>query len=207
MDKHLHIFGIAGGSGSGKTTIAQNLAESVSTEEVVLITHDSYYRDQSHVDPAERVKTNYDHPKSLETELLVEHLRALQRGEAINVPVYDFVHHTRSQKTQHVEPKPVIVVEGILLFVSPDLRELFDLKVFVDTPDDIRFIRRMKRDIQERGRTMESVVEQYLGTVRPMHHEFVEPSKAYADIIVPEGGHNARAMELLSSALEHILAS
>ena len=199
------IIGVAGGTGSGKTTVANAIVRRVRAEHLAFVQHDAYYRDQSHLPLSERVHTNYDHPDSLETELLIEHLRQLRAGHSIEMPTYDFAKHTRSSHTQRVEPRPVILVEGILIFVDRALRELFDIKVFVDTDADIRFIRRLRRDIAERGRTVESVIEQYLETVRPMHMEFVEPSKRYADIIIPEGGFNTVALDMLVARVETML--
>ena len=181
------IIGIAGGSGSGKTTIAQAMANEIGAENCAHILHDSYYRDQSDLEEAARAQVNYDHPDSLETELLVEHLHALQHGAAVDIPRYDFAIHNRCQETDHVEPKPVVLIEGVLALAEPALREVMDLKIFVDTASDLRFMRRLERDINERGRTRESVYEQYLATVRPMHVKFVEPSKTHADLVIPEG--------------------
>ncbi len=199
------IVGVAGGSGSGKTTIAQAIYEQLGPENVAYIPHDAYYHDLSHLPPEERAKRNFDHPDSLDTALLIEHLQKLKRGEAVDIPVYDFATHTRRPETRHIEPKPIIVVEGILVFVEPKLRDLMDIKIFVDTDADIRFIRRLTRDIRERGRTMESVIRQYLETVRVMHLEFVEPSKRYADIIIPEGGFNTVALDMVISRLRAML--
>jgi len=199
------VIGIAGGTGSGKTTVAQVILDRVGEEHIAYLPHDAYYKDNSHLPPAERVKINYDHPDSLETTLLIEHLKRLRAGHPIQRPVYDFTTHSRTTETVTVEPRPIIMVEGILIFAEPDLRPLFDVKIFVDTDADIRFIRRLVRDIEERGRTMESVVAQYLSTVRPMHLEFVEPSKRYADIIIPEGGLNAVAMDMVVARIEALL--
>ncbi len=199
------VIGIAGGSGSGKTTVAQALMERVGARHVAFLPHDAYYRDFGHLPPEERAAINYDHPDSLETGLLVEHIRALQRGQAIERPVYDFTRHARAARTVRVEPRPIILVEGILIFAEPDLRRLFDIKIYVDTDADIRFIRRLLRDVEERGRTVESVIRQYMTTVRPMHLEFVEPSKRYADIIVPEGGFNTVALDMLTARLQALL--
>ena len=191
------IIGVAGGTGSGKTTVSQEILRRVGAERIAFIQHDSYYRDRSHLSPEERAKLNYDHPDSLESELLVVHLQQLQRGQPVDVPVYDFTIHTRTDETRCVEPKRVILVEGILIFAEPALREMFDVKIWVDTDADVRFIRRLRRDITERGRTVKSVIEQYEGTVRPMHLEFAEPSKRYADVIIPEGGFNTVAMDMV----------
>jgi len=181
------IIGIAGGSGSGKTTIAEAMVQDIGPSAAELILHDSYYRDLSHLTPEQRAQVNYDHPDSLETELLVEHLRALLRGEPINKPLYDFTVHNRRPETERIEPKPVILVEGLMVLADRALRDLMDLKIYVDTDPDLRVMRRLERDIRDRGRTMESVFEQYLGTVRPMHLRFVEPSRAHADLVIPEG--------------------
>lgn len=199
------VIGVAGGTGSGKTTVSRQIQAAVGPEHMVYLEHDSYYRDHSHLPPDERARCNYDHPDSLDTPLLVSHIRALCRGEAIAVPTYDFAEHTRRPETHTVQPAPIILVEGILIFVEPDLRDLLDMRLYVDTDADLRFIRRLQRDIQERGRTLNSVVTQYLSTVRPMHLEFVEPSKRYADIIVPEGGNNRVAMDLIASRILAIL--
>ena len=199
------VIGIAGGTGSGKTTVAQSILQRSGPERVAYIQHDAYYKDLSDLPPAQRSTTNFDHPNSLETELMVEHVRALKAGEAVELPTYDFTNHTRKKETIRVEPKPVILVEGILLFVDATLRELCDVKLFVDTDADIRFLRRLQRDIHDRGRTTESVIQQYLATVRPMHLEFVEPSKRYADLIIPEGGLNEVAMDVVIARIENKL--
>lgn len=200
------IIGICGGTGSGKTTVANRILESVSTDEVVFIQQDSYYRDLQDLPLDLRQVANFDHPDALDNDLLVNHVRKLRAGEAIDLPLYDFKANARLVETRRVEPKPIVIVEGILIFAEPRLREHLDIKVFVDTPDDIRFIRRLRRDIAERGRTVESVIEQYLGTVRPMHMQFVEPSKRYADVIIPEGGHNLVSIDLLSGKIRERLA-
>ena len=199
------IVGVAGGSGSGKTTIAQTIYKRLGPENVAYIPHDAYYHDLSHIPPEDRRRRNFDHPDALDTPLLIHHLHQLKRGEPVDIPVYDFATHTRRPETRRVEPRPIILVEGILVFVEPALRDLMDIKIFVDTDPDIRFIRRLLRDIQERGRTMESVIEQYLSTVRPMHLEFVEPSKRYADIIIPEGGFNTVALDMVIARLRSML--
>lgn len=191
------IIGVAGGTGSGKTTVAQEILQRVGPDRIAYIQHDSYYRDQSHLPFHERARVNYDHPDALESELLVEHLKALRAGRPVEVPIYDFTTHTRRPETRRVEPRRVILVEGILIFADRALREMMDVKIFVDTDADIRFIRRLQRDLRERGRSMGSVIEQYLSTVRPMHLEFVEPSKRYADIILPEGGFNVVALDMV----------
>ncbi len=201
----LLVIGVAGGTGSGKTTVVQKIVEALDARDVVVLQHDSYYRDRSHLSPEERAHINYDHPDALETELLVAHLQQLVAGNPVEIPVYDFATHTRRPKTIRVEPTSVVILEGILVFVDPKLRSLMDMKIFVDTDDDVRFIRRMERDIRERGRSRKSVVQQYLSTVKPMHLEFVEPSKRYADIIIPEGGYNVVAVDLLVSKLKSLL--
>ena len=191
------VIGIAGGTGSGKTTVANAIVRTVGEERIAFLSHDAYYRD--FVDLPKNILDgkNFDHPDSLESELLVRHLRALKSGAAVEMPVYDFKVHRRSGETKRVEPRKVILVDGILLYVEAELRKLFDVKVFVDTDPDVRLIRRIKRDIAERGRTLDSVVEQYESTVRPMHLEFVEPSKRYADVIIPEGGQNRVGVEMI----------
>ena len=199
------IIGVAGGSGSGKTTIAASVVEIVGPQHVALVPHDAYYRDQSALSLEERALINYDHPDSLETELLAEHLKRLRAGESIDRPVYDFSTHTRSEETVAVDPESVILVEGILVLAEPTLRDLMDLRVYVDTDADLRLLRRLRRDIVERQRSADSVLEQYEATVRPMHIQFVEPSKRFADIIVPEG-YNPSAVGTVSSMIRHYLA-
>lgn len=196
------VIGIAGGTGSGKTTVAQVILERTGAEHLALVPHDAYYRDLSELSETQRAMVNFDHPDSLETELLVTHLKALNRWEAVDIPVYDFSAHARTNRTQRIEPQPVILVEGILVFAEPELRALFDVKIFVDTPPDIRFIRRLQRDMIERGRSIESIIRQYETTVRPMHLEFVEPSKRHADVIIPEGGLNTVAMDMVVARIE-----
>jgi uridine kinase len=200
------IVGIAGGTGSGKTTVARSIQEKVGKERIEWISHDSYYREFEGLDPAERDHINFDHPDSLESELLARHLDALRKGFPVDVPIYDFNTDRRKPETHHVEPKKVIIVEGILVLAELELRKRIDIKLFVDTPSDIRFVRRLVRDVKTRGRSLESVVEQYLSTVRPMHEEFVEPSKRYADLIIPEGGENQVALDAIISRVEHLLA-
>jgi uridine kinase len=195
------IIGICGGTGSGKTTIARKIIETVGSDKVALITQDSYYRNLADMPLDERHQVNFDHPDSIDSEMLANHLKRLKLGQPIEMPIYDFKTHTRSEKTQRIEPKPVIIVEGILIFAEPKILNLLDVKIYVDTPDDIRFIRRLQRDIRERGRTVESVIEQYFSTVRPMHFEFVEPSKRYADIIIPEGGNTEIGIEFICSKI------
>ena len=199
------VIAVAGGTGSGKTTVANEILERVGAEHIAYIPHDAYYRDLSHLPPQERDQVNFDHPDSLETELLAEHLKELRASRAVEIPTYDFTTHTRTQQTRRVEPAPVVLVEGILVFAEPELRELFDVKLYVDTDADVRFIRRLQRDIEERGRSVKSVCEQYLRTVRPMHLEFVEPSKRYANVIIPEGGFNEVAIEMVAARLRDLL--
>ena len=198
------MIGLAGGSGSGKTTIAASIVDAIGPADVVLIQHDAYYRDQTDIPLEERAKANYDHPDSLETPLLVEHLEALLKGHTVQRPVYDFTVHNRSSDTVTVEPKPVVIVEGILVLYEPELRALMDLKVYVDTDADLRIVRRLERDIKERERDFDSVRDQYLGTVRPMHLQFVEPSKRYADIVIPEG-YNLGAVGTVVSMIREVL--
>lgn len=203
MDRPL-VVGIAGGTGSGKTTVAHKLAAAMPADRCVTIEHDAYYRDQSHLSPEERAKTNYDHPDSLETSLLVEHLRELRAGRVVEIPIYDFSTHTRKRETRRIAPARVIIVEGILVFTDASLRALLDIKIFVDTDADIRLIRRIRRDLEQRGRTFQSVRDQYYATVRPMHIEHVEPSKRWADLIVPEGGDNHVALDVILGQLWRI---
>jgi len=199
------VIGVAGGTGSGKTTVTEQILKRVGEQRIAFIPHDAYYRDLVHLPLNLRQQINFDHPDSLETDLLVEHLTQWREGHTVQVPIYDFTTHTRTQQTRCVEPQRVAIVEGILIFAEPRLRELFDVKLYVDTDADIRFIRRLRRDIAERGRTAESVVAQYLNTVRPMHLEFVEPSKRYADVIIPEGGFNQVAMDMVVARIERLL--
>ncbi|HFQ95180.1 MAG TPA: uridine kinase [Anaerolineae bacterium] len=201
------VVGVAGGSGSGKTTVVHRILDRVGWDRIAYLPHDAYYKDASHLPWNQRIHLNYDHPNSLDNDLLIAHLKMLLRGEPVDAPIYDFSTHTRSPETRRVLPSPVILVEGILVFVDPRLRDLMDIKIYVDTPADERFIRRLLRDIRERGRTVESVVEQYQTTVRPMHMKFVEPSKQYAVIIIPEGGHNDVAMEMVIGRIEALLAA
>jgi uridine kinase len=191
------IVGVAGGSGSGKTTVVRRLVDALGGDDVAVLHHDSYYRDASHLPPPERAAINYDHPDSLETELLIEHLEALLAGRAVHVPVYDFAHHIRTDRTERVEPRPVIILDGILILWDRRLRELMDVKLFVDADADVRLGRRLRRDMEERGRSADSVLGQYMDTVRPMHLEFVEPSKRYADVIIPRGGHNRVGVDMV----------
>lgn len=198
------VIGVAGGSGSGKSTVVRRIVDSVGQEQVSVLEHDRYYRDRNDLRLEERASLNYDHPDALETDLLVRHVMALRAGDAVDAPVYDFARHARTPSTSRIPARRALIVEGILIFADPALRGLMDIKVFVDTDDDTRVIRRLQRDVAERGRTMESVIEQYLATVKPMHLEFVEPSKRYADIIVPVGGHNAVAIDLLLSLIRSV---
>jgi uridine kinase len=198
-------IGVAGGTGSGKTTVANVILERVGKKQISYLPHDAYYRDFGNLPPDQKAAKNFDHPDSLETELMIEHIRQLKRGKPVEIPVYDFSTNSRTEKTTRVEPRPVIIVEGILLFADKELRELLDIKIFVDTDPDIRFIRRLQRDITERGRTTESVIQQYLKTVRPMHLDFVEPSKRYANVIIPEGGLNEVAMEMVIARIESLV--
>jgi uridine kinase len=199
------VIGIAGGTGSGKSTVASVILKRVGAKHIALLPHDAYYRELHMLPVEERQRINFDHPDSLETDLLVEHVKQLKAGNAIEMPVYDFTTHSRTEKTIPIEPRRIILVEGILIFYEMELRKLFDVKIFVDTDADIRFIRRLQRDIIERGRTTESVIKQYLGTVRPMHMEFVEPTKRYADVIIPEGGLNTVAMDMVIARIESVL--
>lgn len=199
------VIGIAGGSGSGKTTVAQEILRRVGTGRIAFLQHDSYYKDLSGLPPAQRDEINFDHPNSLETDLLIQHIAALRDGKPIEVPIYDFSTDSRTDQTFTVQPQRVILVEGILIFTEAALREMFDVKLFVDTDADLRFIRRLERDISERGRSTESVIKQYQTTVRPMHLEFVEPSKRYADVIIPEGGFNTAALDMVVARIEALL--
>ena len=200
------VIGVAGGSGSGKTTVVRRIVDSLGSGHVTLLQHDRYYRDRNDLRLEERAALNYDHPDSLETDLLVQHVSDVKRGRAVDVPTYDFARYARLAETEHVQPRRALIVEGILIFADAALRDLMDIKVFVDTDSDTRFIRRLQRDVAERGRTMESVIDQYQTTVKPMHLEFVEPSKRYADVIVPLGGHNTVAIELLLTMLRSVKA-
>jgi len=202
--KHI-VIGVAGGSGSGKTTVSEAILDRVGRDRIAYLQHDSYYKDRSHLPPEERANANFDHPDALESELLALHLSDLKSGRAVEVPVYDFTTHTRKKETVRVEPRKVILVEGILIFAEKTLRDLMDVKVFVDTAADIRFIRRLQRDLTERGRSVQSVIRQYMETVRPMHLEFVEPSKRYADVIVPEGGFNLTAIDMIVARIKDMM--
>jgi uridine kinase len=199
------VIGIAGGTGSGKSTIAKNIAAALPAAEVATIDHDAYYRDRPDLTAEERAQVNFDHPDALETSLLIEHVRALRAGQTVEIPAYDFTTHRRLPETRSVEPSPIVIVEGILVFVDPALRALLDIKVFVDTDADIRVFRRIRRDLSQRGRSFESVRDQYYRNVRPMHLEFVEPSKRYADLIIPEGSENLVALEAVVARIRAIL--
>lgn len=200
------VIGIAGPSGSGKTTLAHGILERIGAEKIAFLPHDAYYRNQDEMSLEQRLLTNYDHPDSLETDLLIEHIQALKAAQAVDIPVYDFKLYTRSPKTLRIEPRPIVLVEGILIFTELKLRQLFDVKVFVDADADICFIRRLKRDIIERGRSVDSVINQYLSTVRPSFIEFVEPSKRFADVIIPEGGLNSVASDMVVARLHGLIA-
>ncbi len=199
------VIGVTGGSGSGKTSVCRSIFSQFSEHSILLFEQDSYYKDQGELSFKERLATNYDHPFAFDTDLLIEHLEALIHYQAIDKPVYDYEAHTRSKVTVHQEPKEVIILEGILILEDERLRDLMDIKVYVDTEDDIRIIRRIKRDMEERGRTLDSVIHQYLSVVKPMHHEFIEPTKKYADLIIPEGGENQVAIDLMCTKIASIL--
>jgi uridine kinase len=199
------VIGVAGGTASGKTTVVQAILDRVGRERIAHIQHDSYYKDLSHLPLEERRQFNFDHPNALDTELLVQHVRELRQGHSVEVPTYDFSTYCRLPQTRTVHPKPVVILDGILILSEAALRELIDVKIYVDTDADLRLIRRMQRDVAERGRNVESVIQQYLSTVRPMHLEFVEPSKRYADVIIPLGGHNVAALELVTARILSLL--
>ncbi|WP_088102585.1 uridine kinase [Halalkalibacter urbisdiaboli] len=199
------IIGVAGGTASGKTTVAKEIFEEFSEQSIVLIEQDAYYKDQSHLSFEERLQTNYDHPLAFDSELLLEHLQMLANRRGIDKPVYDYKEHTRSNEVVRIEPKDVIILEGILILEDERLRDLMDIKLFVDTDADIRIIRRLSRDISERGRSIESVIEQYTDVVRPMHLQFIEPTKRYADVIIPEGGKNRVAIDLMVTKIRTII--
>lgn len=204
MRKPLTI-GVAGGTGSGKSTVARNILELAGASQVAYLCHDSYYFDHSALNLEERSKVNYDHPSSLDNALFAEHIRALQKGTSIETPIYEFATHARKTETRTIMPRRVILIEGILIFACPEIRRLIDIRVFVDTDPDIRFIRRLSRDIRDRGRSPQAVIDQYLATVRPMHMEFVEPSKKHANIVVPEGGMNEVAIDILNTKIQSVL--
>lgn len=199
------VFGVAGGTASGKTTVAQTILDAVGASQVAYLPHDAYYRDRSDLVLAERARLNYDHPNALETELMVSHVQQLLAGQAVAVPIYDFTRHRRTAETTTVQPSPIILVEGILIFTNRDLRALMDIKVYVDTDPDVRFIRRLLRDMNERDRSLDAIIKQYLETVRPMHLEFVQPSKRHADVIIPKGGLNKVALDMVVSRIKDLL--
>lgn len=204
MNKPL-IIGVAGGTASGKTSVSRTLYDTFSDRTITLLRQDDYYNDQSHMTIEERIKTNYDHPLSIDSDLLVKHLKQLMNGESVEKPMYDYANHTRSDVTETIAPTKIIIVEGLFVLEEVQIRELLDIKVFVESDDDIRFIRRLLRDTTERGRTIESVINQYIGSVKPMHEQFVEPTKKYADIIVPDGKTNTVALDLLITKINSIL--
>lgn len=206
-DPKMIVIGIAGGTGSGKSTFSHELVSRLQTNRIVYISHDSYYKDLDHLPLEERTRLNFDHPDALDNELMVEHLKKLHLGEAVDIPVYDFKTFTRTNQVERIAPQPVILVEGILIFAVQEIRDQLDFKIFVDTDADIRFMRRLKRDLVERGRTMESVYEQYLREVKPMHEAFVEPSKRYADLIVPFGGRNKAALDMVAAKIRDHLSA
>ena len=201
------LIGVAGGSGSGKTTVVRRIVDAIGADDVVVLHHDAYYRDAAHLTMEEREKINYDHPDSLETELLVRHLRTLLDGKPVDIPIYDFARHVRRPETDRTQPRPVIILDGILILWDRRLRELMDVKLFVDADADVRLGRRLRRDMEERGRTPDSVLTQYMATVRPMHLEFVEPSKRYADVIIPRGGHNEVGVAVVVATIRNRLSS
>jgi uridine kinase len=201
------IIGVCGGSGSGKTTVVRKIVDGLGDAQVSVIDHDRYYWDHPDLRLEDRAGLNFDHPSALDTDLLIRHVRDLRQGRDVEVPVYDFTRHVRTPATETLHPRPAVIVEGILIFVDPALRELMDVKVYVDADDDIRFIRRLRRDLTERGRTLESVIDQYMATVKPGYHEFIEPTKRYADIIVPQGGHNGVAIGMLLSLIRGLTSS
>jgi len=200
-----YIIGVGGGSGSGKSTAVQNITQVLKSSQYVILPQDAYYKDQHDLSMEQRAKINYDHPESIETQLLVQHIQKLKEGYDIERPVYDYSIHQRSNTVIKISPAPIILVEGILIYENEELRDLFDLKLFIDTPSDIRFIRRLQRDMAERGRDMQSVIDQYLETVRPMYDEFIEPSRRYADVIIPEGGRNWQALDLVLNQIRRMV--
>ena len=205
MRKKTIIIGVTGGSGSGKTSVSRAILANFPNAKIAMIEHDSYYKDQSHLTFEERVTTNYDHPLAFETDLLINHLKELIADRPVDIPIYDYTQHTRSEKSYRQEPQDVFIVEGILVLEDQRLRDLMDIKLFVDTDDDIRIIRRIKRDMQERGRGLDSIIEQYTRVVKPMYHQFIEPTKRYADIVVPEGVSNLVAIDLINTKVASIL--
>lgn len=201
------IIGVAGGSGSGKTTVVRHIIDTIGEEDILLIQHDSYYRDLKHLSFEERTKQNFDHPSALETELMIRHIKALKEGYQVEIPIYDFTRHIRKDETQLANPKKIILLDGILIFTEKELRDLMNIKLYVDTDDDIRLLRRIQRDIVERDRQLENVLNQYEKHVRPMHLEFVEPTKRYADIIIPRGGENKVALDMVNALIQDRLQS
>lgn len=201
------LIGLCGGSGSGKSTVTEQLYANTGSERCTVIRQDNYYKDQSHLSFEDRQKTNYDHPFAFDNDLFIEHLKLLREGKSVDMPEYDFSVHNRKKETIRLEPKDIILIEGILLFSEPRILELLDMRIFVDTDSDVRILRRIKRDMKERARSLDSVIDQYMATVRPAHLQFVEPSKRYADIIVPEGGYNKVALGLIQTKVDHILNS
>lgn len=199
------IIGVTGGSGGGKTSVSRAILDSFPNARIAMIQHDSYYKDQSHMSFEERVKTNYGHPLAFDTDFMIQQLKELLAGRPVDIPIYDYKKHTRSDKTFRQDPQDVIIVEGILVLEDERLRELMDIKLFVDTDDDIRIIRRIKRDMMERGRSLESIIDQYTSVVKPMYHQFIEPSKRYADIVIPEGVSNVVAIDLINTKIASIL--
>lgn len=205
MRKKPIIIGVTGGSGGGKTSVSKAILANFTDQKISMIQHDSYYKDQSHLTFEERVTTNYDHPLAFDTDLMIEHINELIAGRPVDIPIYDYTQHTRSEKTYRQEPQDVFIVEGILVLEDKRLRDLMDIKLFVDTDDDIRIIRRIKRDMEERGRSLDSVIDQYTSVVKPMYHQFIEPTKRYADIIIPEGASNVVAIDLINTKIATIL--
>ena len=205
MRKKPIIIGVTGGSGGGKTSVSKAILANFTDQKISMIQHDSYYKDQSHLTFEERVTTNYDHPLAFDTDLMIEHINELIAGSPVDIPIYDYTLHTRSEKTYRQEPQDVFIVEGILVLEDKRLRELMDIKIFVDTDDDIRIIRRIKRDMEERGRSLDSVIDQYTSVVKPMYHQFIEPTKRYADLIIPEGASNIVAIDLINTKISTIL--
>ena len=201
------LIGLCGGSGSGKSTVTEQLYANTGSERCTVIRQDNYYKDQSHLSFEDRQKTNYDHPFAFDNDLFIEHLKLLREGKSVDMPEYDFSVHNRKKETIRLEPKDIILIEGILLFSEPRILELLDMRIFVDTDSDVRILRRIKRDMKERARSLDSVIDQYMATVRPAHLQFVEPSKRYADIIVPEGGYNKVALDLIQTKVDHLLNS
>ena len=205
MSKKPIIIGVTGGSGGGKTSVSRAILANFPNEKIAMIEHDSYYKDQSHLTFEDRIQTNYDHPFAFDTDLMIAQMNELLAGRPVDIPTYDYTAHTRSDKTYRQEPQDVFIVEGILVLEDQRLRDLMDIKIFVDTDDDVRIIRRIKRDMEERGRSLDSVIEQYLSVVKPMYHQFIEPTKRYADVIIPEGVSNTVAIDLIKTKIATIL--